>query len=199
MKFNTTSLQDVYLIDMEPHADNRGWFSRSFCMKEFAAHDLETSYPQHNTGYSKTKGTIRGMHFQVDPHYEVKVVRALWGAVYDVIVDMRPHSSTYLQWEGFELSFENGRQLYVPRGFAHGYQTLVDDTMVSYLCSATYVPASNGGYRHDDPAFGIRWPLPVSEISEKDKGWADFVPPERPAGAPDSMPPRARLSLIPRT
>jgi dTDP-4-dehydrorhamnose 3,5-epimerase len=130
------------------------------------------------------------MHFQVDPHYEVKVVRAMWGAVYDVIVDMRPHSSTYLQWEGFELSFENGRQLYVPRGFAHGYQTLRDDTMVNYLCSATYVPDANGGYRHDDPAFGIEWPLPVSEISDKDKAWPDFVAPERSGARPTSMPVR---------
>lgn len=190
MKFHKTKLQDVYLIEMTPFGDNRGWFGRSFCMKEFAEHNLETSYPQHNTGFSKKKGTIRGMHFQVDPHYEVKVVRAMWGAVYDVIVDMRPHSSTYLQWEGYELSFENGRQLYVPRGFAHGYQTLADDTMVNYLCSATYVPDSNGGYRHDDPAFGIEWPLPLSEISDKDKSWPDFVAPEKSGVKPASMPVR---------
>src|SRR6202008_5100665 len=105
------------------------------------------------------------MHFQVDPHYEVKVVRAMWGAIYDVIVDMRPHSSTYLKWEGYELSFENGRQLYVPRGFAHGYQTLQDDTMVNYLCSATYVPDSNGGYAYADPAVGVERPLPAGGVA----------------------------------
>ncbi|MGQ0532250.1 MAG: dTDP-4-dehydrorhamnose 3,5-epimerase [Caulobacteraceae bacterium] len=190
MKFHETKLQDVYLIEMTPFGDNRGWFGRSFCMKEFAEHNLETSYPQHNTGFSKRKGTIRGLHFQVDPHYEVKVVRAMWGAVYDVIVDMRPHSSTYLQWEGYELSFENGRQLYVPRGFAHGYQTLADDTMVNYLCSATYVPESNGGYAYDDPAFGIEWPLPVSEVSDKDKSWLPFKATEQSGVKPTSMPVR---------
>lgn len=190
MKFHKTTLQDVVLIEMTPFGDNRGWFGRSFCMKEFAENNLEVSYPQHNTGYSKKKGTVRGMHFQVDPHYEVKVVRALQGAVHDIIIDMRPHSSTYLKWEGFDLSFENGRQLYVPRGFAHGYQTLMDDTQVSYLCSAMYVPDSNGGYRHDDPAFGLKWPLPVSEISDKDKAWPDFVPPEKSGVKPSSMPVR---------
>ena len=190
MLFKQTTLQDVYLIEMEPHGDNRGYFGRSFCVKEFAAHNLETSYPQHNTGFSVKAGTVRGMHFQVDPHYEVKVVRALWGAVYDVIVDMRPHSTTYLKWEGFELSFENKRQLYVPRGFAHGYQTLVDNTAVNYLCSAMYVPDSNGGYRHDDPAFGIKWPLPLSEISEKDKAWPDFAAPEKSGVRASSMPVR---------
>ena len=190
MKFTKTRLQDVYLIEMTPFGDNRGWFGRSFCTQEFAEHNLETSYPQHNTGFSKKKGTIRGMHFQVDPHCEVKVVRAMWGAVHDVIVDMRPHSSTYLQWEGYELSFENGRQLYVPRGFAHGYQTLQDNTMVSYLCSASYVPDANGGYRHDDAAFGIEWPLPLTEISDKDRAWPDFVTPARGGVKPTSMPVR---------
>ncbi|MBL8550263.1 MAG: dTDP-4-dehydrorhamnose 3,5-epimerase [Hyphomonadaceae bacterium] len=189
MKITKTNLQDVHLIEMSPHGDNRGWFGRSFCMETFAANKLEISYPHHNTGFSHTKGTLRGMHFQVDPHYEVKVVRALWGAIYDVIVDMRPHSSTYLQWEGYELSFENGRQLYVPRGFAHGYQTLQDNTMVNYLCSSTYVPESNGGYLYNDPAFRIEWPLPVSEISDKDKSWAPF---KEVAGRPKptSMPAR---------
>lgn len=174
MKIQKTTLQDVHLIQMQPHRDDRGYFSRSMCVKEFAAHDLEISYPQHNTAFSHTKGTIRGMHFQVDPYYEVKVVRCVWGAVYDVVVDLRPWSPTYLKSEGFELSFENERQLYVPRGFAHGYQTLQDNTVVNYLCSAFYVPDSNGGYRPNDPAFGIAWPLPVSFISEKDQAWADF-------------------------
>ena len=115
------------------------------------------------------------MHFQVDPHYEVKVVRCVHGAVYDVIIDLRPHSSTYLQWEGFELSEDNLNQLYVPRGFAHGYQTLTDNTIVNYLCSAFYKPEANDGIRHDDLFFGIKWPLDVVEISQKDRDWPNFV------------------------
>ena len=190
MKIIKTKLQDVHLIEMTPVLDHRGWFGRSFCLKEFAEHGLEVSYPQHNAGFSTEKGTIRGMHFQVDPHYEVKVVRPMRGAIYDVIIDMRPHSSTYLQWQGFELSFENRRQLYVPRGFAHGYQTLTDDTLVNYLCSAMYVPDSNGGYRYDDPAFAIDWPLPVTQISEKDRGWPDFKVPKESGVRPTSMPAR---------
>ncbi len=190
MKFTKTTLQDAWLIEATPVEDNRGWFGRSYCAREFAEHQLETGYPQHNSGYSAKTGTVRGMHFQVDPHAEVKVVRAQWGAVYDVIIDMRPHSSTYLQWEGFELSFENRRQLYVPRGFAHGYQTLADHTIVGYLCSASYVPESNGGYRYDDPAFGIKWPLPVTEISAKDSAWPDFRPARLPVEFPTSLPAR---------
>jgi dTDP-4-dehydrorhamnose 3,5-epimerase len=174
MKIRPTKLQDVHLIEIEPHRDDRGYFARTTCIKEFADHHLETSYPQHNTAFSPKTGTVRGMHFQIDPHYEVKVVRCVHGAIYDVIIDIRPHSSTYLQWEGFELSSENLRQLYVPRGFAHGYQTLTDNTIVNYLCSALYKPEANGGLRHDDPKFGIKWPLENKIISEKDRAWPDF-------------------------
>lgn len=188
MIFNKTSLQDVYLIDMEPQPDHRGYFVRSFCVREFAALNLETSYPQHNTGVSPKAGTLRGMHFQVDPHYEVKVVRVLYGAIYDVIIDMRPHSKTYLKWEGFALSAENKRQLYVPRGFAHGYQTQVDDTYVHYLCSTFYAPEAYHGYRYNDPAFGIEWPMPVASISKRDESYPDFQMPDLSLPRPTSMP-----------
>lgn len=174
MKIIPAKLQDVHVIELEPHYDDRGYFARTMCMKEFAAHNLEVSFPQHNTAFSPAKGTLRGMHFQVDPHYEVKVVRCLRGAIHDVVIDLRPHSSTYLQWEGFELSFENNRQLYVPRGFAHGYQTLTTDVVVTYLCSAFYVPNSNGGIRYNDPAFAIDWPFKTAILSEKDRDWPDF-------------------------
>ena len=176
MEIKTTKLRDVRLIRAEPHRDDRGYFARTMCMRTFCDNDMEVSYPQHNTAFSKRKGTLRGMHFQVDPHYEVKVVRCVYGAVYDVIIDLRPHSSTYLQWEGFELSQDNFNQLYVPRGFAHGYQTLTDNTIVNYLCSAFYKPEANDGIRHNDPYFGIKWPLDVVEISQKDRDWPNFVP-----------------------
>ncbi len=175
MEIKTTSLQDVRVIEVQPHHDQRGYFGRTMCIREFCDNDMEVSYPQHNTAFSNRKGTLRGMHFQVDPHYEVKVVRCVHGAVYDVVIDLRPHSSTYLQWEGFELSMDNLRQLYVPRGFAHGYLTLTENTIVNYLCSAFYKPEANRGIRHDDQHFGIRWPLEVAEISQKDRGWPDFV------------------------
>jgi dTDP-4-dehydrorhamnose 3,5-epimerase len=174
MKIIPAKLQDVHLIELEPHYDDRGYFARTMCVKEFAERNLEVSFPQHNTAYSPMKGTLRGMHFQVDPYYEVKVVRCIRGAIHDVVIDLRPHSSTYLKWEGFDLSFENNRQLYVPRGFAHGYQTQTNDTIVTYLCSAFYVPGANGGIRHDDPRFAIDWPLKASIVSEKDRSWSDF-------------------------
>jgi dTDP-4-dehydrorhamnose 3,5-epimerase len=177
MEIKNTTLQDVRIIEITPHHDERGYFARTMCMREFCDSDLEVSYPQHNTAFSRRKGTLRGMHFQVDPYYEVKVVRCIYGAVYDVIIDLRPHSSTYLQWEGYELSMNNLRQLYVPRGFAHGYQTLSDDTIVNYLCSAFYKPTANAGIRYDDPHFRIKWPLDVIEISQKDSDWLNFLPP----------------------
>lgn len=174
MKFIETRLKDVRLIEMAPFADSRGWFARAFCEDEFAAHGLETRYPQANAAFNYVKGTLRGMHWQVAPHAEVKVVRCASGAIHDVIVDLRSDSPTYLKWEGYELSFENMRQLYVPKGFAHGYQTLTDSAFVTYLHSVVHAPDAARGCRHDDPAFAIKWPLPVSEISEKDKAWADF-------------------------
>jgi len=174
MRFTETSLCGAWLIDLEPVRDHRGFFARTFCMRELAEHGLETSFVQHSTSHSAVKGTLRGMHFQRAPHSEVKVVRCLKGAIWDVIIDLRADSPTYRRWQGFELTDENHRQLYIPAGLAHGFQTLRDDVEVGYLISAYYTPAAGNGIRYDDPAFGIDWPLPIASISEADKKWPDF-------------------------
>jgi len=174
MQFHPTMLRDVWTVHLEPARDSRGFFARTFCVDEFAAHGLEANYPQHSISFSVNKGTLRGMHYQREPHSEVKLVRCVQGAIWDVIIDIRPHSPTYRQWEGFELSSANRYQLYIPKGFAHGFQTLSDDVEVNYLISAPYSPQSSFGIRHDDPSFKIHWPLPVTEISSKDLHWPDF-------------------------
>jgi dTDP-4-dehydrorhamnose 3,5-epimerase len=174
MRFETTELHGAWLIEPVPARDHRGFFARTFCAAEFADHGLTTGFVQHNTSHSRVKGTLRGMHFQRTPHAEVKVVSCLRGAIWDVIIDLRPGSPTYRRWQGFELSADNRRQLYVPEGFAHGLQTLCDDTEVGYLISALYAPLAASGVRYDDPAFAIEWPLPVTVISEKDRSWLDF-------------------------
>ncbi|MET0373109.1 MAG: dTDP-4-dehydrorhamnose 3,5-epimerase [Rhizorhabdus sp.] len=171
MIFHKTTLQDAWLIDLEPRGDARGMFARTMCAQEFAAHGLLTDYVQQNMSVSADKGTIRGMHYQRPPYTEAKLVRCVRGAILDVIVDMRSGSPTYLKHEGFELSAENRRQLYVPPGFAHSFQTLVDDIEVSYLVTAPYTPEAEGGVRYSDPLLGIVWPLPVSTISDKDANW----------------------------
>ncbi|MBN8968261.1 MAG: dTDP-4-dehydrorhamnose 3,5-epimerase [Rhizobiales bacterium] len=175
MRFQPTSLQDAVLIQLDPVHDQRGCFARSFCADEFAAQGLETNFPQHSISVSARKGTLRGMHYQRDPHSEVKLVRCSRGAILDVIIDIRADSPTFRRWQEFELSPGNGRQLYIPKGFAHGFQTLSDDTEVSYLISTPYRPESAHGVRYDDPAFGITWPLSITEISEKDLHWPDFA------------------------
>lgn len=174
MRFLETDLNGAQLIDLEPAHDHRGFFSRTFCVREFAAHGLETNFVQHNLSYSATRGTLRGMHFQTPPHAEVKVVDCAKGAIWDVIIDIRPQSRTFKQWRGFELTAENRRQLYIPAGFAHGFQTLSDDAEVRYLISAFYEPSAASGLRYDDPAFVIPWPLPITVISDKDRLWPDF-------------------------
>jgi len=175
MLFTKTNLDGAWLIDAEPNRDARGWFARTFCEREFSAQGLETRFPQHSTSQNVERGTLRGMHYQRAPHAEVKVVRCLKGAIWDVIIDLNPASPTYRQWQGFELSADNQRQLYIPTGFAHGFQTLQPECQIGYLISAFYAPDAATGVRWDDPAFGIEWPLPVSEMSEKDKAWADFA------------------------
>lgn len=177
MRFEETELRDARLIEPEPVRDHRGFFARTFCVREFADHGLTATFVQHSTSQSNTRGTLRGMHFQRAPHGEAKVVRCLQGAIWDVIIDLRPNSPTYRRWQGFELTPENRRQLYVPEGFAHGFQTLSDDTEVGYLISAFYVPDAASGVRHDDPAFDIDWPLEVTVISEKDRAWPEFLDP----------------------
>jgi dTDP-4-dehydrorhamnose 3,5-epimerase len=174
MRFHSTILRGAWRIDLEPGRDNRGYFARTFCVDEFGAQGLETNYPQHSVSYSTRKGTLRGMHYQSEPDSEVKVVRCVKGCICDVIIDIRPDSSTYCQWLKFELSSQSGDQLYIPAGFAHGFQTLCDDVVVNYLISVPYAPQSASGIRYDDGTFGINWPLPVTEISVKDAHWPEF-------------------------
>lgn len=171
MKFTQTSLRDAVLIDLEKRGDDRGFFARTFCAQEFAREGLVQTFVQTNHSANVHKGTLRGMHFQTDPHREVKLVRCVAGALYDVIIDLRPESPTYRKWQGYELTAEAGTMLYVPAGFAHGFQTLEDDTHATYQVSHAYTPSAEGGVRYDDPAFGIAWPLPVATISEKDAAW----------------------------
>jgi len=171
MRFVATTFSDAWLLEPEPIRDERGYFARTFCMRAFAERGLETKFVQHSRSYSAKKGTLRGMHYQTPPHAEVKVVSCVAGAIYDVIVDLRPGSPTYRKWQGFELSAENGRQLYVPAGFAHGFQTLTDGAELNYLISAFYEPGASTGVSYDDPTIAIRWPLPVTVISERDRSW----------------------------
>ena len=175
MQFRETGLAGVRLIDLEPASDERGFFARIFCTREFAAQGLETTFPQHSVSYTARAGSVRGMHFQRAPHEEVKLLRCVKGAIHDVLIDLRPASPTYRRWEAYELTAENRRQLYVPAGLAHGFQTLAPDTEVAYLISAFYVAEAAAGLRHDDPAFAIGWPLPVADVSAKDRAWPDFV------------------------
>ena len=176
MLFRPTELADVRLIELDPAGDERGFFARTFCTREFAAQGLETGFVQHSTSHTVRAGSVRGMHFQRPPHAEVKIVRCIKGAIHDVLIDLRPHSRTYLRWQAYLLTAENRHQLYVPAGFAHGFQTLAPDCEVAYLISAFYAPEAAAGIRHDDPAFAIAWPLPVSDISAKDRAWPKFTP-----------------------
>lgn len=171
MEFRTTTLADAHLIHPRRMEDARGSFARTFCADTFRAHGLVADFPQANHSSNRRKGTLRGLHFQRAPHGEVKLVRVVAGAIHDVIVDLRPDSPTLGRWQGFDLSAENGAMLYVPAGFAHGFQTLTDGAEVTYQVSHPYTPAAEGGLRWDDPALAIRWPLPVSVISEKDANW----------------------------
>lgn len=174
MKFERAALVDAWLIRPEPAADARGCFVRTFCEREFAAHGLETRYVQHSVSCSIRAGTLRGMHFQTEPHGETKLVRCSKGAIFDVIVDLRPGSPSHACWQGFELSAATGDQLYVPEGFAHGFVTLTDDAEVTYLISRFYAPEAASGVRHDDPRFAIAWPRSVTTISERDASWPDY-------------------------
>jgi dTDP-4-dehydrorhamnose 3,5-epimerase len=175
MRFHAARLAGVRIIELEPAHDERGFFARTFCTREFAAAGLTTDFVQHSLSYTVQAGSVRGMHFQRAPHEEVKVVRCQAGAIYDVLVDLRPSSPTHLQWEAFELTAGDGRALYIPAGLAHGFQTLAHATSVDYMIDTFYEPTSASGIRHDDPAFGIRWPLPVTVISDRDRTWPDFV------------------------
>lgn len=174
MEYTETTLKGAFLVALKKITDSRGYFARAFCKDEFARHGLNTEMVQVNAGFSHLKGTVRGMHYQAAPHAEAKLVRCTRGAVFDVIVDLRRDSPTRGKWFGAELTADNGVMMYLPEGFAHGYQTLIDDSEIYYMTSAPYVAAAAGGVPHDDPAFGIAWPLPVSIISEQDKSWPRF-------------------------
>lgn len=168
MNFIPTPLAGSYVIDLVLRNDHRGWFARTYCKQEFEQIGHTREFVQMNQSYTREKGALRGMHFQRSPHREVKVVRCITGAVFDVIVDLRKDSPTFLQWFGVELSARNKKTLYVPEGFAHGFQTLEENSELLYLVSEQYAPQAEGGVRYDDPAFKIQWPLAVSDISEKD-------------------------------
>jgi dTDP-4-dehydrorhamnose 3,5-epimerase len=171
MKFNPARLHGAWLIEPSPYRDERGSFSRTFCLEAFGKQGLQTLYPQHSVATTALAGTVRGMHFQVPPHAEEKVVRCISGAIVDVIVDLRPESPTYLQWQAFELSAANGHQVYVPKGFAHGCQTIDDNTSVQYLISTPHAPEAASGVRYNDPQLRINWPLAVTVVSDRDLAW----------------------------
>jgi dTDP-4-dehydrorhamnose 3,5-epimerase len=181
MKYSETRLRGAFVIDLEPKEDDRGHFARVYCEREFGQHGLPQRMVQASMSFTRQAGTLRGMHYQAAPHAEDKLVCCVRGAIWDAIVDLRPQSPTYCEWIGVELTESNGRLLLVPKGFAHGFVTLVDDTRVSYQMSQPYAPAAARGARHDDPAFGIRWPVPVRHMSAKDRDWPDFVGEARPS------------------
>jgi dTDP-4-dehydrorhamnose 3,5-epimerase len=175
MQFLETRLQGAFIIEPEPKEDARGFFARVFCVEEFGVHELETNLVQCSISFSKQRGTLRGMHCQTAPYEEVKVVRCTRGAVYDVVVDLRPASTTFKQWVGAELTSENHRMMYVPKGFAHGFLTLENNCEVFYQMSAFYHSENERGVRWDDPTFGIVWPAQIKIISEKDRNIMDFI------------------------
>jgi len=169
--FQDVGIGEAKEIHPTPHIDDRGRFMRAWCSKEFEANGIRFAPVQANLGFSKKKGTVRGMHFQTEAAPEAKLVRCTKGAIFDVVLDLRPKSPTYGNWYGTELSAENGRMLYLPELCAHGYQTLEDDTEMYYMASAVYTPEAARGVRFDDTAFSIRWPLPVTMVSEQDQNW----------------------------
>jgi len=176
MIFTACKLKDAYLIDLVRKDDERGFFARSYCRNEFAAHGLHFDYVQSNLSFNAHRGTLRGMHYQAKPDEEVKLVRCIRGAIYDVIIDLRKDSPTYKQWLGVELDADGRRMLYAPAGVAHGYLTLADDTEVQYQVSAFYSPESERAVRWNDPAFNIKWPIQPEVISSKDRQHPDFIP-----------------------
>ena len=171
MKFTQTSLSGSFVVDMDPMKDHRGYFGRAYCAKEFEANGISSKVVQANMSGTIKKGTVRGLHYQVPPASEPKFIRCVRGAIYDVIVDMRPESPTFLQHFGVELTADNHKAIYVPDMFAHGHQALSDDVEIFYLVGEFYTPGCERGVRFDDPAVGVEWPLPVSVVSDKDATW----------------------------
>jgi dTDP-4-dehydrorhamnose 3,5-epimerase len=176
MKFEETSLKGAQIIELEPIKDDRGFFARAFCSREFQSRGLSRNFVQANLTFSPRKGTLRGIHYQVEPFQEAKFIRCIAGAIYDVIVDLRRDSPTFLKWLGFNLTSTNRTMLYVPEGLGHGYLTLADNTEVFYQVSQFYEPKSERGLRWNDPLFQIRWPTEPTVVSDKDSSHPDFVP-----------------------
>ncbi|MDX8482944.1 dTDP-4-dehydrorhamnose 3,5-epimerase [Mesorhizobium sp. VK24D] len=174
MIFQATPLGGAFTVGLEKRGDDRGFFARAFCRNEFAQQDLISSFVQVNNSFSAKKGTLRGLHYQLPPHAEVKVVRCVRGALWDVILDLRPGSQSFGQWFGAELSEDNRLSMYVPKGFAHAFLTLADDTEALYMVSEFYAPESERGIRWNDPRFAIEWPIEPTVISPKDAAWPEF-------------------------
>ena len=176
MLFQPTPLEGAHVIALQRHQDERGSFARTWCRREFAEQGLVTELVQANTAFTRKRGTIRGIHYQLAPHGETKLVHCVHGAIFDVIVDLRPASATYCQWFGIRLTAESDRLLYVPEGCAHGYQTLSDDSAIIYLVSEFYTPEAERGVRWNDPRFKIQWPITdAAVISDKDRSWPDYT------------------------
>lgn len=175
MIFVPTKFSGAWLLQPELRSDERGAFARAWCYDEFAAHGVNVRFVQGNISINRKQGTVRGMHFQLGQHVEAKLVRCTRGSIFDVIIDLRPDSPTRCQWQGFELTADNHHSLFVPEGFAHGFQTLTDDTEVNYQVSAAYHGPSASGVRWDDPAIRVEWPLPVSVILERDRTWPELT------------------------
>lgn len=174
MRFEETRLKGAFIVDPERSADERECFSLTFCRREFQARGLNPYTAQCNISFNRKRGTLRGMHYQAKPHEEAKLIRCTSGAIYDVIVDLRPGLTTFKQWTAITLSAVNRRMLYIPEGVAHGFQTLEDDSEVFYQMSEFYAPESERGVRWNDPAFGIRWPISDPIMSDRDRNYSDF-------------------------
>jgi len=176
MIFQETKLEGAFIINPERQEDERGFFARTWCQREFEGHGLNSRLLQCNISFNKEKGTIRGMHYQDPPYQEAKLIRCTMGAIYDVVIDLRPFSVTFKQWIGVELSAENRKMLYIPEGYAHGFQTLMDNTEVFYQMSENYHPEHARGIRWDDVTFIIEWPLTKVILSTRDRSFPDFTP-----------------------
>lgn len=176
MRFTPTAIEGAIVIDIDPHVDERGMFARTFCKDEFSKHGLPSTFVQCNLSANKQRGTLRGLHYQADPRPEGKLVRCQRGAIFDVVVDLRPMSTTYCKWFGVDLDETNPRALFIPTGCAHGFQTLTDDACVFYQMTEMYVADLSRGVRWDDPAFGVVWPLAEPVLSPRDAAYPDFRP-----------------------
>ncbi|HEX3915561.1 MAG TPA: dTDP-4-dehydrorhamnose 3,5-epimerase [Steroidobacteraceae bacterium] len=179
MILTETPLAGAFLVDLEPQRDERGFFARAYCAQEFAAHGLRAGFEQCSVSFNDRKGTLRGLHHQAAPHEEHKLVRCTAGAIFDVILDIRPDSSSYLRWFGTELTAQNRRALFIPPGYAHGFITLDDGAEVYYMISVPHAPQHARGFRWNDPAFAVRWPLTPSVVSARDAAYPLIKPGER--------------------